>query len=235
MQQASDRPRRNVGAAPIRVVVGDDELIAREYIATLLDAQPGIDVVAVPVAAADLAAAIIDCDPDVVVASLEMPPSGALDTLRIAARLRAEHPTTGLVVLSRSVDPLQIIALFAGGIKRRAYLVEQRLRNRDELVLAVRAVAAGESMIDPAVVEVLAETRNTPRSARLTLRERELLGEIARGKSNGGIAADLKLTTRAVEKHVNAIYAKLGLRAADDISPRVMATLIYLEEGQSAR
>jgi DNA-binding NarL/FixJ family response regulator len=121
----------------------------------------------------------------------------------------------------------------AGGSNRRAYLLKDRIRDRAEILRAIRAVAAGGSVIDPSVVEVLIESRaraaNSPLSE-LTPREREILAEIAEGKSNAAIARSFVLTKRAVEKHVNSIFAKLDLPGPESVSRRVKAALLFLAE-----
>ena len=137
-------------------------------------------------------------------------------------------------MLSQYAEPEYALALLESGSGRRAYLLKERIRNREELIGAIQAVARGGSVIDPKIVDVLIEARaRRARSplAELTPRERELLGEIATGKSNGAIAESLVLTKRAVEKHVNSIFSKLGLPDDQDVSRRVKATLIYLSEG----
>jgi DNA-binding NarL/FixJ family response regulator len=137
------------------------------------------------------------------------------------------------VVLSQYAEPGYAIALLESGSGRRAYLLKERIRNRDELIGAIEAVARGGSVIDPKIVDVLVEARiQRARSplADLTPRELELLGEIAAGKSNGAIAESLVLTKRAVEKHVNSIFSKLGLPEDQDVSRRVKATLMYLSQ-----
>jgi DNA-binding NarL/FixJ family response regulator len=139
----------------------------------------------------------------------------------------------GVVVLSQYAEPAYALALLADGTGRRAYLLKDRIRSRRELLEAIATVAAGGSVIDPAIVDVLIQARSRNASSKLselTPRERELLAQIATGKSNGAIAESLFLTKRAVEKHVNSIFSKLGLPESEDVSRRVKATLIYLSE-----
>jgi len=176
--------------------------------------------------------------PDVVLTDIRMPPSGAEEGIRVAAQLRDSDPEMGVIVLSQYAEPAYALALLERGTGRRAYLLKERIRNRGELIGAIEEVARGGSVIDPLIVDVLIQARARvahSRLAQLTPRERELLGEIAAGKSNGAIAQSLFLTKRAVEKHVNSIFAKLDLPETEDVSRRVKATLIYLsEEGDTA-
>jgi len=171
--------------------------------------------------------------PDVVLTDIRMPPSGDDEGIRIAQRLRTTHPEIGVVVLSQYAEPAYALGLLEEGTGGRAYLLKERIRDRGELIRALEAVAQGGSVIDPAIVDALIQARfkaTHSRLAELTTRERELLAEIAKGKSNGAIADTLVLTKRAVEKHVNSIFSKLGLTGADDVSCRVKAALIYLSE-----
>ena len=220
-----------VGA--VSVVIADDSYVMREFLAAALSTADGIELQAVCVNGKELESAIEHWTPDVVVTDIRMPPSSSDEGIRIAAGLRDTHPDMGVVVLSQHAEPAYALALLDGGSARRAYLLKERIRDLDELLDAIHRVAEGGSVVDPAVVEVLIEARSRPtesRLAQLTPRERELLAQIATGKSNGAIAQSLFLTKRAVEKHVNAIFSKLGLPEDQDISRRVMATLIYLAE-----
>jgi DNA-binding NarL/FixJ family response regulator len=139
----------------------------------------------------------------------------------------------GVVVLSQYADPAYAFGLLEHGSGGRAYLLKERIRDKDELLEAIYAVARGGSVIDPVIVDALIQARATAARSRLselTPRERELLAEIAAGKSNGAIAESLVLTKRAVEKHVNSIFSKLNLAETHDVSRRVKATLIFLSE-----
>ena len=224
---------RDVDRIPIRVAVAEDAFVIREFLTATLDSAPQIELVAVCTDGTELKAAIAASSPEVIVTDIRMPPSGAEEGILIAARLRETHPDVGVVVLSQYAEPAYALALLEHGTGRRAYLLKERLRNRRELIDAVEAVARGGSVIDPMIVDVLIEARSRAAKSRLsqlTPRERELLAEIAVGKSNGAIAESLVLTKRAVEKHVNSIFSKLGLPETDDVSRRVKATLIYLSE-----
>jgi DNA-binding NarL/FixJ family response regulator len=217
----------------IRIALGDDSLIVREGIGHLLAGDPGMEIVA---AVGDLPALREVCDqelPDVVVVDIRMPPTHTDDGIRLATELRDRHPEMGVVVLSQFSEPAYALELLDRGSDRRAYLLKERLHNRAELTGAIRAVHEGGSMIDPKIVETLVRARthaNQSPLQELTAREREVLGEIAQGKSNTAIAESLFLTKRAVEKHINAIFLKLGLTDAHDASKRVKATLMLLAE-----
>src|SRR4051812_12473929 len=174
--------------------------------------------------------------PDVVLTDIEMPPFDGGEGIHVAARLRDSHPAVGVVILSQYADPAFALELLEAGSAGRAYLLKERVGNRAELTAAIHAVATGGSVIDPKIVETLiAEQVRVADSsvAALTAREREVLGEVATGKSNTAIAASLYLTKRAVEKHINAIFMKLGLRDSEDVSRRVKATLIFLADGNA--
>jgi DNA-binding NarL/FixJ family response regulator len=217
----------------IRVVLGDDSLIVREGVRQLLDSDPAVDVVA---AVGDVGTLRDVCDrerPDVVVTDIRMPPTNSDDGIRLATELRDTHPNIGVVVLSQFDDPVYALALLDKGSDGRAYLLKERVHNRAELTAAIHAVAGGGSMVDPKIVERLVHARGISEGSplnELTAREREVLGEIAMGKSNMAIAESLFLTKRAVEKHINAIFLKLGLADAEDVSKRVKAALMLLAE-----
>jgi DNA-binding NarL/FixJ family response regulator len=218
---------------PIRVALGEDTLIVREGIRQLLESTGDVVVVA---AVGDLSSLREACDrelPDVVITDIRMPPTETDEGIAFAEELRERHPRMGVVVLSQFSDPIYALALLKSGSDGRAYLLKERVHNRAELTAAIRAVADGGSMIDPKVVEGLVSARaRSDRSPlnELTTREREVLGEIAQGKSNAAIADSLFLTKRAVEKHINAIFLKLGLADAQDVSKRVKAALILLAD-----
>jgi DNA-binding NarL/FixJ family response regulator len=223
----SDRGRR------IRVVAADDSYVVQEFLTSALEAAPEVELVAVCSHRKEVEAAIVMLQPDVLITDIRMPPSGGDEGISIAASLRETNPDIGVVVLSQYAEPEYAIALLDSGSGRRAYLLKERIRNRDELIGAIQTVADGGSVVDPKIVDVLIQARvRRARSplAELTPRERQLLGEIASGKSNGAIAESLVLTKRAVEKHVNSIFSKLGLPDDQEVSRRVKATLLYLSE-----
>jgi DNA-binding NarL/FixJ family response regulator len=221
------------GTPPIRVVLADDSYLLREAIAHVLEEAAGVELVASCGDRDALLRAVEEQRPDVVVTDIRMPPTGGDEGLQVAATLRRTHPRTGVVVLSQFAEPRYGIALLAEGSDRRAYLLKERVRSGGQLVAAIEAVAAGGSVIDAKVVDgLIAEQRRIERSplSELTPREVEILAYVARGHSNQAIADELVLTKRAVEKHINAIFLKLGLTEATDVSRRVKAALIYLSE-----
>ena len=220
---------------PIRVVLADDSYLVREAITHLLDSEPGFTLVATCEDGDSLLAAVEDERPDVVLTDIRMPPSGDDEGIRVANRLREMHPDVGVVIVSQYANPRYGVALLEGGSERRAYLLKERLHERAQLMDALSTVAEGGSVVDSKVVEALIAAQVRDESsplAQLTPRELEILGEIARGRSNAAIADALVLTKRAVEKHVNAIFAKLGLRPQDEeVDRRVRAALLFLAEG----
>jgi DNA-binding NarL/FixJ family response regulator len=215
----------------IRVVLAEDSLIVREGIRELLADAPGVAVVGEYGDAGSLLDAVDDDRPEVVLTDIRMPPSNNDEGIRLAALLRERSPETGVVVLSQYAEPPYVLALLEHGSDGRGYLLKDRIHDREQLLAAIRAVAAGGSVVDPKVVELLVETRaRAERSplAELTPRERDVLAEVAEGKSNAAIAESLVLTKRAVEKHIHSIFMKLGLADSEDVSKRVKATLIFL-------
>jgi DNA-binding NarL/FixJ family response regulator len=220
----------------LRVVVADDSYLVREALGHLLDSDPRVELVATCSDGRELAETVAAKLPDVVVTDIRMPPSGDDEGIAFARRLRETHPEIGVVVVSEYADPRFGLALLESGSARRAYLLKNRLRDREHLIAAVRAVAAGESILDAKVVDALIAARTGNDHSplhELSGRELEILGHIAEGKSNQAIAEALYLSKRAVEKHINAIFMKLGLQQDDDVSRRVKAALIYLADGSS--
>jgi DNA-binding NarL/FixJ family response regulator len=220
----------------IRVVLAEDSYIVREGLRQMLASADGIDVQA---ECEDLDSLLREVErhaPDVVLTDIRMPPTQSDEGIRLAARLRDEHPEVGVVVLSQYAEPEYVLALLDSGSDGRAYLLKERVHDRAQLITAIETVAAGESVIDPKIVELLVAAKaRSERSllAELTPRELEVLAAIAEGKSNAAISAALVLTKRAVEKHINAIFLKLNLSHAHDAgdsSPRVKAALMFLAE-----
>jgi DNA-binding NarL/FixJ family response regulator len=219
----------------VRIVVAEDNLLVREGIVRLLADAADLEVVRACEDYDTVLVAIDDEDPDVVLTDIKMPPTSTDEGIRLARHLRTSHPNTGVVVLSHYSDTDHVLGLFEHGSNRRAYLLKERLHDRSVLLSAIRSVAAGASSVDSEIIDVLVFARSgraDSRLAELTPREREVLAEIAKGKSNALIADELCLTKRSIEKHVNSIFLKLGLGSADDVSKRVKATLIFLAEGE---
>lgn len=219
-------------AVTIRVALAEDNTLLREGIARLLERAEDIELVGVAADRPELEALIEKQSPDLVVTDIRMPPTGTDEGIQIAAQLRVDRPSVGVVVLSQYADPAYALALLDGGSEGRAYLLKERVSEVDELLAAIREVASGGSVIDSKVVESLVSTKRPARSDldRLTPREREILSEMAQGKSNAAIAASLILSTRAVEKHTNSIFSKLGLSEEMDVNRRVKAVLLYLAD-----
>ncbi len=216
---------------PLRVVLAEDNYLVREGVRQLIESQDGIELVAACADLPSLERAIEEHAPDVVLTDIRMPPTFRDEGLRVAERLRDTRPATGVVVLSQFAEPEYALALLEKGAAGRAYLLKDRIGDVGQLVTALREVAAGGSVIDPAVVEVLVSARSRAAASpleQLTPREREVLQRMAEGKNNAAIAGSLSLTERAVEKHINAIFSKLGLSEERDIHRRVKATLTYL-------
>jgi DNA-binding NarL/FixJ family response regulator len=220
----------------IRVVLADDSYLVREALMHVLGAADGIEVVATARDRESLLDAIDAERPDVVVTDIRMPPAEADEGLQVADILRETQPETGVVILSQFAEPRYGLALLDKGSQGRAYLLKDRVQYRGQLVSAIESVAHGGSMVDAKVVEVLIDARKRSEHGpltELTPREVEILSFVARGHSNQAIADELVLTKRAVEKHINAIFLKLGLSEATDVSRRVKAALIYLSEADS--
>jgi DNA-binding NarL/FixJ family response regulator len=219
----------------VRVAIADDSLLVREGLSELLAGEAGIEVVASCADLPSLLDAIDENSPDVVVTDIRMPPTQSDEGIRAAIQLRDTHPHIGVVVLSQYDEPSYALALLEGGSARRGYLLKERVHDRAQLVSAIESVAEGGSFIDPTIVEVLvaanARVGRSPLSE-LTPREQEVLAELAQGKSNAAIANSLFLTKRGVEKHINSIFFKLNLSEAEDVSKRVKAALMFLDEDQ---
>lgn len=215
----------------MRIVLAEDNALLREGLARLIERAPGLDLVGTA-GTYDEVLALVD-EADVVVTDIRMPPTGTDEGIRLANHLRAERPEVGVVVLSQHAEPAYALALLDAGSAGRAYLLKERVADVDDLLSAIKEVASGGSVVDPKVVEALVSANRRPTSDvdRLTPRELEVLGEMAQGKSNAAIAASLVLSERAVEKHTNSIFSKLGLTEEPDVNRRVKAVLLYLHQG----
>jgi len=217
----------------IRVVVGEDSVVIREGIEHMLERVEDIEIVAACADAATLRAAIAEQRPDVVLTDIRMPPTGTDEGIQVAVELRETAPEVGVVVLSQHVEPAYALALLEGGSAGRAYLLKDRLRDSTVLTRAIREVADGGSLVDAVVVDQLVAARAQREDSplrELTERELQILAMIAEGRSNAAIADELVVTKRAVERHINAIFLKLGLREDEDVSRRVKAALLYLAD-----
>lgn len=218
---------------PLRVVVAEDVLIVREGVLRLLEHVEDVDVVATCGDLGGLLAAVAEHAPDVVLTDIRMPPTGTDEGIRAAAELRRTHPEIGVVALSQYIESQWALDLFGEGSDGRAYLLKERVGEPEQLVGALREVARGGSVVDPKVVDALIGASDRRRDSPLRFlspREREVLAEIAQGKNNASVAQALVLSQRAVEKHINSVFAKLGLGEEPDVHRRVMAVLLYLAD-----
>jgi DNA-binding NarL/FixJ family response regulator len=216
---------------PIRVVLADDAYLLREAIKHLLEGAPWVTVVGECDDARAVVGVIDRERADLLITDIRMPPWAADEGIRLAAGLRRTHPALGVVVLSTYAEATYALKLFEDGSDSRGYLLKDRIRDRAQMLEAVRTVADGGFVIDPTIVEDLVHAHREASGSRLqelTPRELETLGLVAEGKSNAAIAESLVLTKRAVEKHVNSIFAKLELGDPEHVSRRVTAALLYL-------
>ena len=211
-----------------RVVLAEDDVLLREGLASLLE-RSGFDVVGRAGDGAELLAVVREQRPDLVLVDIRMPPSHSTEGLDAAREIRRQLPETGIVVLSAHVEVEHAMELLASG-RRTGYLLKTRVTDVDEFIDTIERVAAGGSVVDPAVVQELVDAqRKQDPLAELTAREREVLALMAEGRSNAGIARRLWLTEGTVEKHVHSILAKLALPATGDYHRRVLAVITFLE------
>ena len=218
---------------PLRLVIADDHLLVREGIKRLLETQADLEIPAVCEDLDSLLAAVDAEKPDVVLTDIRMPPGDSDEGIQAAARIRETHPDTGVVVLSQYATPSYALALLENGSARRSYLLKERVQDLEYLVSAIRAVADGGSVIDPKVVEALVAENARGEESRLNQlspRERDVLKEMAEGKSNAAIGESLFLAERSVEKVIHGIFLKLGLTWETAIHKRVKAVMLYLAE-----
>lgn len=224
--------RRYCRSVATRVVLADDNYLVRQGTAALLAEIEDVEVLAVVGDADELLVAVGRTAPDAVLTDLRMPPTWTDEGLRAAREIRREHPQTGVVVLSQYAEADDVVELLSAGVSGLGYLLKERVAQVGEVVAALRAVASGGSVLDPRVVEVLVARRTaqerSPLSG-LTERELEVLREMATGKSNAAIARHLHISERAVEKHTNSLFAKLGLSEERDVNRRVAAVLTFLD------
>ncbi len=216
----------------MRLVVGADTFLEREGIARVLDGARGIEVVAWASSEHSTLAAVAREVPDVLLVAVQMAPTYTDEGIRLAARLRMEYPAIGVVALGPRTCARYAVHLFTPGASGRAYLLAGRLASGDELISAIHDVAAGATVVDPAVVDTLVAQRQDGEGllSRLTARELEVLSLMAGGLSNARVAETLQLSKKAVEKHVGEIFSRLGLHDDIEVSRRVTASLIFLRE-----
>jgi DNA-binding NarL/FixJ family response regulator len=211
-----------------RVVLADDDVLLRAGLASLLE-QSGFEVVGLAGDAADLLALVRELRPDLVIVDIRMPPDHATEGLEAARAIRGELPEAGIIVLSAYVEVEEAMELLASG-QRVGYLLKSRVIEVADFVETVQRIAQGGSVVDPGLVQELiaAQRVNDPLEA-LTPRERDVLGLMAEGRSNAGIARRLWVTEGTVEKHVHRILSKLHLPETDGDHRRVLAAITFLE------
>lgn len=215
----------------LRVVLAEDNYLVREGVSKLIDLEDDLELVTACADYPALLKAVEGDVPDVVVTDIRMPPTGTDEGIRAANEIRRLHPEIGVVVLSQYSEPSYALSFLEDGSRGRAYLLKERVSDIGQLASAIREVARGGSVIDPEVVERLVSARS--RGARsplrlLTPRELEVLAAMAQGKNNAAVASQLVLSERAVEKHINSIFFKLGLSEELDVHRRVKAVLLFL-------
>ncbi|MEX1045935.1 MAG: response regulator transcription factor [Actinomycetota bacterium] len=217
----------------IRVVFAEDNYLVREGTAALLKESKDVDLIETVEDLDGLLAAVKKHKPNAVLTDIRMPPTLTTEGIEAAKTIRAEHPETGVLVLSQYDDEDYAYDLLKDGAAGLGYLLKERVGDVDELVRALHEVAGGGSILDPKVVESLVARKerlaNSP-LAQLTEREREVLEQMAQGKNNAAIAKALFLTERAVEKHINSLFHKLALSEEPEVHRRVMAVLAFLQE-----
>jgi DNA-binding NarL/FixJ family response regulator len=215
----------------VRVVFGDDSYLSRQAVLSVLEEDEDIDVVATCSDLDSLRLTVEELRPDVVLADISMPPTNTDEGIRLAAELRRTRPDMGVVILSQYAEPVYATKLLEEGSDRRAYLLKERVHGRGDLTRALHEVAAGRSVVDPRIVELLLAAQRRRADSHfdsLTPREQEILALVAEGWSNAAIAERIVITKRAVERHINSIFAKLGLGESESFSRRVKAALLYL-------
>lgn len=222
---------------PIRVVLAEDSYLVREGTAALLAAVPDVDLLASVGDLESLLAAVARLRPDVVLTDIRMPPGQGVEGLTAARRIRADYPGTGVILLTQFAEPEYAYELVRGGAAGAGYLLKDRIANIGELARAISGVAAGGTALDPQLVEALvtrSERRGDTPVGALSPRERQVLEQMAQGRSNAAIGAALVLTERAVQKHINAVFRKLGLSESPELDSRVAAVLRFLDARTAA-
>ena len=212
----------------MRVVIADDAPLIREGVARLLT-ENGVEVVDRVGDADAVLESVRDLHPDVALVDIRMPPTHTDEGLRAAREIRLRYPDTAVLVLSQHLEPDYALQLIEEKPERVGYLMKERVGRVEQLLEAVQRVAAGECVVDRAVVdELLARRRLLDPIGELTSREREILALMAEGRSNQGISRTLWLSPKTVETHIRGAFTKLGIREAPEDNRRVLAVLAYL-------
>jgi DNA-binding NarL/FixJ family response regulator len=214
----------------IRVVIAEDSYLAQQGIVRALEKIEDVQVIAICDDLKSARSAIDETLPDVVLTDIRMPPGNTDEGLQLAAELRRSHPDIGVVLLSQHSEPLYAMELFEPRADRRGYLLKERLASHRDLSLALHHVADGGAYVDPAVVSPLLHSFVASPLDSLTVREMEILTMLADGKSNLAIATETGVTKRAIERHINSIFGKLGLGQDEAVNRRVKAVLIFAAE-----
>ena len=212
---------------PLNIVVADDSALLREGIASLLE-DAGHQVVGRSGNADDLLVKVRSLSPDITIVDVRMPPGNADDGLVAAVEIRRSHPGVAVLVLSQHLEPAYMLELVGDDASGVGYLLKDRVRDIDEFIDSVERVASGGTAFDPEVVKSLVGGRRRSALDELTDRERSVLALVAEGRSNRAIAKQLYLSSRAVERHVQAVFQKLGLPDSEDHNRRVLAVLALL-------
>jgi DNA-binding NarL/FixJ family response regulator len=221
----------------IRVVFAEDNYLVREGTAALLQNAGSVDLVGTAASFDELLAKVEETSPEAVLTDIRMPPTNTTEGIDAAKRIRQEHPNVGVVVLSQYAEEEYAYELLKDGAAGLGYLLKERVSDLDEVVRALNEVSKGGSVLDPKVVESLVSAKEKMAQsplASITDRERDVLEQMAQGKNNASIAKELFLTERAVEKHINSLFHKLGLTEEPDVHRRVMAVLAFLRESDHA-
>jgi DNA-binding NarL/FixJ family response regulator len=221
----------------LRVVFAEDNYLVRQGTAALLSEVEEVELTQVVEDTRSLLTAVAEHSPDAVLTDIRMPPTFTTEGIDAAKQIRADHPKTGVVVLSQYVEEDYAFDLLKDGVEGLGYLLKERVSDVDELVRALREVVRGGSVLDPKVVEGLLARRSREATSPLlglTEREREVLQEMATGRNNAAIARRLYMSDRAVEKHITGVFQKLGLAEEGQLNRRVAAVLAFLEAGGRA-
>jgi serine/threonine-protein kinase PknK len=214
---------------PLRLVLADDAALIRQALAELLQ-RAGVQVVAQAGNAPSLLRAVEDHQPDIAIVDIRMPPTQTTEGIRAALQIRERFPAVGILLLSTHTEINDAVELFSATASSVGYLLKDSVSDLDELTGALTRISEGGTVLDPKlVVELLGRARRADPLDVLTPREREVVGLMAEGQSNAGIAKALWITHGAVEKHIKHIFSKLGIPATLDAHRRVLAVITFLE------